>query len=110
MVCPACPASSALGGFIGAWFGVNAPKTTKGKILSIALTGTATALTVIALRVLGNISLCNGNYTWSRITSIIAGATLVGTIYSIGINHLIHRFIEATPKPVVRRSCCGMEP
>ncbi|MBA3722891.1 MAG: hypothetical protein H0W88_10895 [Parachlamydiaceae bacterium] len=97
MVCPVCPASSLMGGVIGSYFfGINPPESKCLKVVSVILTGTATTLTTLAIIVFGKVSLCQKNYTLPRISMIIAGAVVVGTIYSIAINFLLNKYVERT--------------
>lgn len=98
MVCPACPAVGAVGGILGGYFGINPPKTNKGKCISIAATSTLVSLTVIALKVFGKIAICEGAGLSAYGVSLILVKTIpLALIYAIGVNYLLDRFVYNKP-------------
>jgi len=109
MACPICPTAGFFGGIIGGYIGVNPPVTFGGKCLSAWTTANLVALTVIGLKVFGNIAICEGLGCSLKGLSLIFAKTMVlGIIYSIGVNYLLNRFVygQPAPKEEVLPPCC----
>ncbi len=105
MGCVLCPPIACLGGFLGAYLGIP-PLTTRGqKALSTSLSAVLTSVTIIALKIFWNISLCGGKgfATWN-IFILFSTTIAIGVVYSIGVNYLLSRFVfnRGNSSP----SCC----
>jgi hypothetical protein len=104
MICPVCPAAGWVGGSIGGYVGVNPPQDAKGRIVSACITGTLITITIVALKLLFNISLCEGGWFTLKNIAIVGIETFVmGVIYSIVVNGLLNRFVYP-PKELP--ACC----
>ena len=102
MVCPVCPATGWLGGWIGGYFGILPPEHSGGRILSAVITANLITITIIALKVLFNVSLCvDGDVNLRNIVCVGAKTFIMGVIYSIGVNYLLNRYVF--PHPEVKR-------
>lgn len=105
MICPVCPAAGLIGGGIGGYFGISPPKQKEGRILSALITANLITVTIIALKVLFNISLCAGGQLTLANVALVVGKTLImGVIYSIGVNYLLNRYMF--PEQPSKPSCC----
>ena len=109
MLCPVCPTAGFAGGWIGSYFGINPPETTNGKILSGVLTASSVLITIIALKVIFNITFCvGGTFTLENMFRVGVPALILGIIYSIAVNCLLDRLIyhPPIPKQEEKKSCC----
>ena len=110
MVCPICPTAGFFGGLLGSFIGVKTPSSFKGRCLSMAATGSLVTITLVAVKIFFNFSLCAGKEMNLVNAGILLVKTLaIGVIYAIGVNYLVNRFFEQPPQapeiPQVR-SCC----
>ncbi|WP_068468496.1 hypothetical protein [Candidatus Protochlamydia phocaeensis] len=102
MICPLCPSAGFIGGIIGGYLGVNPPQSVGGRYLSILATANLVSLTVIALKALANISMCNGPLlTLTNISIVLAKTLVMGVAYSIAVNYLLNRFVFNTRAAVL---------
>lgn len=109
MLCPVCPAAGFAGGWIGSYFGINPPESTKGKILSGVLTASSVLITIIALKVIFNSTFCvGGTFTLRNMIQVGFPALILGIIYSIGVNWLLDRWVYHPPiqKQEEKKCCC----
>jgi hypothetical protein len=95
-MCFICVVGGVASGALGGLFGFEVPKTKKGKLLSGLLTAGATGLTVLALKVMFNISLCGGGpgITLKRVGLILIETIPIALLHGIWINFLVARFGE----------------
>lgn len=94
MVCPVCPATGWVGGWIGGYLGINPPQHIRGRLISACITATLITITVIALKLLFNISLCEGGwFTFENIVKVGIKTMAMGIVYSIFVNYLLNRFV-----------------
>lgn len=99
MACPMCPAIGSLGGLLGGYFGIEPPKYTGGRIFSAVITAPLIGITVIALKTIFNISLCvGGTFTLANIFRVGSITLVMGIIYSIGVNHILNRYVFPNAK------------
>jgi hypothetical protein len=96
MVCPACPVIGMSGGFLGGYFGINIPKRTDQRVIGAVITSTMIGITVVALKCLFGIALCdgNGNFTLRNIVQVGSISLSMGIVYSIAINYLLNRIVS----------------
>jgi hypothetical protein len=109
MLCPACPTVGFIGGILGGYLEINPPQTFKGKALSVFITSTLVSLTVIALKVFANISVCSGaGLSLLGISLIMVKTIPLAIIYSIGVNYILGRLFPELFNPLVipKKSCC----
>jgi len=117
-MCITCFGSSAIGGFFASLMGIDAPKTTKGRIFSGASTVALTVITAIAMKILFGVPLCGGEgLTLKNIIVMGVKSLVIGIPYSIGVNYLIKRFklfepnenVPPPPPPPAPKkdSCCS---
>jgi hypothetical protein len=94
-MCILCPITSLLGGAIGGYFfGVYPPENSGGKFLSLAVAANLASITSIALSSIFKISLCGGGgFTPANIALVLIKGIIMGTIYSIGVNYLLGRYV-----------------
>ena len=78
MGCPGCIATGWLGGWIGGYLGIQPPERPGARALSALLTANLITITVIALKVFFDISLCAG------------GGFTLGNVARVGIKTLGH--------------------
>jgi len=123
MVCPVCPAAGLVGGYVGGYFGIDSPKSTELNIASAAITAGLIVITIVALRCIFGISLCDGRGDFSLRNIVQVGliTIVIGIIYSIVVNYLINLWfsepsfdlappqIEAQPLIPAPRPCCCRE-
>lgn len=99
MVCPVCPAAGWFGGLVGGYFGIQPPRDQRGRMISAAITATLISTTLIAVKVLFNVSLCRGGeFTLANIACVGAKTLIMGVIYSIGVNYLLNRYVFPPPQ------------
>jgi hypothetical protein len=102
MGCLVCPVVGWFGGWIGGYFGIQPPKSTNGQILSAVITASLISITIIALKVLFNVSLCvGGSVNLGNVARIGIPTVIMGIIYSIGVNYLLNRYVyfsESAPE------------
>lgn len=110
MLCPLCPATSWLGGWLGGYFGINAPEHWKGRIVSAFITASMVCVTTIALKHFWGISLCSpGRTTMEKIAVAGLKALVLSIVYSIGVNFLLNRYVfppTADKCDNEEKSCC----
>lgn len=96
MACPVCPTAGWLGGWIGGYFGIYPPETTRGKILSATITASLACITIVALKVIFNITLCvGGTFTLGNVARVAVIALPLGIVYSVLVNCLLKRYVYA---------------
>lgn len=94
MACPICPAAGWVGGWFGGYLGIHPPEHSGGRILSAVVTANLISITVIALKAIFNISLCQGGgFTLENFIRVGIKALIMGIIYSIGVNYLLNRYV-----------------
>ena len=96
MVCPACPAISIVGGYIGGYFGISAPEQTELRIASAVITAGIVCITAIATKCIFGISFCDGNGDFSlrNIAQVGAISLFLGIICSVVVNCLLNLFFS----------------
>lgn len=104
MVCAACPPIGFVFGWIAGYLGVKAPDSPKARVMSALMTSGITVVTVVALKVIFGISVCDGqgNFSLTNIAQVGAITFVMGTIYAIAVNTLFS-YWQAPPK---KGSCC----
>ena len=109
MVCPACPTIGWFGGLIGGYFGVNVPERVGVRICSIAATGAAVTITVVALKCMLGIALCDGkgNFSLVNIARVGSISLVMGVICSIAVNYLLNRYLSSPNEPPPA-CCCSL--
>jgi hypothetical protein len=104
-MCVFCTVAAWGGGAIGSYFGISPPEQKEGKILSALITANLTAITVIALKVLFNVSPCRGGQlTLANLARVGGQMLIIGVIYAIGVNYLLNRYVF--PKQPSVPACC----
>ena len=94
MACPVCPAAGWLGGWLGGYFGIHPPQHSGGRMFSAVITANLISITVIALKVFFDISLCaGGEFTLGNMLRVGIKTLILGIIYSIGVNYILDRYI-----------------
>ncbi len=109
VVCPVCPTAGALGGYLGGYFGINPPERPELRVMSALITTSMTVITVVALRCLFGISICDGNGDFSlrNIAQVGTMTLLLGIIYSIAVNYLLRQlFPESSQNEAQNESSC----
>lgn len=121
MICPACPMIGMGFGLIAGYFGVKMPEQRSHRILGAVITSAMIGVTVVALRCLFGITLCdgNGNFSLRNIAQVGSISIVMGIVYSIGVNILINLAVSALNKrnssqetpplaedPNAQRPCC----
>jgi hypothetical protein len=111
MVCPICPTAGFFGGLLGSYIGIKTPSSFEGRCLSMVATGSLVTITLVAVKIFFNLSLCAGKeMNLANAVILLAKTLAIGVIYAIGVNYLINRFFEGPPPspevPQVRRPCC----
>lgn len=113
MVCPVCPTTGFFGGLIGGYLGIHSPATFKGRCISSLATAGLVSATVVALKIIFNISLCYGpGFTLVNVSAVLAKTLAMGIVYSLGVNFLLNRFVfvaaapPSVPTPIERPHCC----
>lgn len=105
MLCPVCPAAGWVGGWLGGYIGVNPPPTTKGRLISASITATLITITIVALKLLFNISLCEGGwFTLENIVKVGVKTLAMGIVYSVVVNSLLNHFVYTEKKELP--PCC----
>lgn len=91
--CPVCVIAGVIGGWIGGYIGINPPENKRDKLCGLVLTSTLTGITIFALKIFFNISLCPKNPSVLLKKVVIVGikGLLIGTAYSLAINWLIKK-------------------
>jgi hypothetical protein len=89
--------------------GFETPKTWKGKVVSVILTSTTTALTVLALKIFFNFSICGATGTLPlkilRATLITIPITLAYSLaYGVALARLEKRTSQV-PSPAIEVTC-----
>lgn len=119
MVCPVCPTAGWFGGYVGGFFGINAPKQVKERVFSAFITASMICISMVALKTFCGISFCDGNgdFTFRNITQAGGLALLMGIVYSMVVNFLLQQFAcndqpsppPPPPKPeeVIPPCCCS---
>ncbi len=76
---------------------------------AVVATTILTGITVLALRVLLGISLCdgNGNFSLRNIAQVGAISIVFGVVYSIGIKFLLNRLIPLPQEQQAKPCCCS---
>jgi hypothetical protein len=101
MACPVCPAAGWVGGWVGGYFGIEPPQRPGGRALSALITANLISITVIALKILFDISLCvGGGFTLANIARVGIKTLILGVIYSIGVNYLLNHYVFPPPSQV----------
>ena len=94
MTCPVCPAAGWAGGWLGSYIGINPPQHRLGKFVSALITATLTLVTIVALKIIFNTTLCvGGTFTLENCVRVGLPALALGIVYSIGVNYLLNRFV-----------------
>ena len=115
MVCPVCPVAGMFGGYMGGYFGINMPEKPAHRAMSACITAGLIVITVVALKCLFGISVCDGNGDFSlrNITQVSAITLVLGVIYSIAVNYLLNLwFSEPSPNEnaqneATKHCCCS---
>ena len=100
MLCPACPAIAMAGGGLSGYFGFGRADLRK---TAAVITSVMLGITTVALKVLLDIRLCdgNGNFSVRNIAQVGAMSLAIGLIYSVAVNYLLSRCVAPAEK-----SCC----
>lgn len=104
MVCPVCPAAGLFGGYFGGYFGVNPPEQLELRLISGMITAGLIVITIVALKCLFGISICDGNgdFSFRNIVQVSVISLVVGVIYSIVVNLLINLWYGDSTKNEVQ--------
>jgi hypothetical protein len=90
---------------IGSAFGISPPESVKGKVISLAISGSLTMITASALKIFYHFSFCDGGYytlkTFIRVAVVLF---VIGNIYSLGVNYLLNKYVYV-PSPE-KKDCC----
>ncbi len=105
MVCPACPTIAVAGGAISGYFGFDREDL---RATSVVVTSCMVAATVIALRLLFGISVCDGNGDFSlrNIAQVGAISLVLGIIYAVGVNILLNKLVPPPQVSSTKKPCC----
>jgi len=108
MVCPVCPTVGLFGGYVGGYFGVAVPKRPELRIMSALITAGMILVTVVALKCLFGIAICDGNGDFSLRNIVQVGVITLplGIVYSIGVNYLLNQLF---PESSSSHCCCERE-
>lgn len=111
MGCPACAAGGIVGGWVGGYFGIYPPKTKTGRLLSGLLSSTLTLVTLLSLKVFFNTTLCGGAARTSlhRFSRLVVIGLVLGIIYSIVVNILLKKVVQAESSRGGRGGCGNNE-
>lgn len=106
MICPACPVIAMTGSAISAYFGFDRKDL---RPYAVAATTVLTGVTVVALRILLGISICDGNGDFSPRNFVQVGAIsiVLGIVYTVAIQYLLNRYVPPQQPEPAKRSCCG---
>lgn len=105
LICPACPVIAMAGSAISAYFGFDRKDLRPHAIVATtALMG----VTVVALRLLLGISLCdgNGNFSLRNIAQVGAISLVMGLIITIGVRVVLNKLIPPPTQPPPPKACC----
>ncbi len=105
MICPACPAIAMAGGGIAAYFGIDRPDLrTKVTLITSAMLG----ITTVALKLIFDIRLCdgNGNFSLRNIGQVGAISLVLGLVYSVAVSYLLNRFVRQPEQVQPKPACC----
>lgn len=105
MVCFVCPIAAAVGGALGGLLGIQFPKETKWRAVSILSTVALTCISVIALKIIFNLSFCvGGTFTLKNFVRVSSLTFPLGIINFLLVNLLINGG-EKKQAPS-KKSCC----
>ena len=114
MLCPVCPPAGFVGGLLGSYFGIHPPKETKGKVISGLVTAAFTLISVIALKIIFNVSLCvGGTFTLRNFIRVTVIVFPFGVLYAIIVNYALINLFGYAPAEQKQRedkqsthNCC----
>jgi hypothetical protein len=100
MVCPVCPAVGMFGGYLGGYFGITIPERPELRVMSALITAGMIGITVVAIRSMFGIAICdgNGNFSLRNITQVGVISLLMGIIYSLAVNYLLNLLFSEPAK------------
>lgn len=116
MVCPVCPVAGAVGGSIGGYIGIEPPQSKTLRIVSAAITTSLVVITIVALKCLCGISICDGNGDFSlrNICQVVSISALLAIIYSLAVNSILNFFFPYESQPIAAEEpapcCCSSNP
>jgi hypothetical protein len=109
-MCPVCPTTSFLGGWVGGFVGVYPPKKMSGRIISAVISATLTTVTLLGIKAHFKLS-CRSGPLVRNVAILTSSAFALGVIYSIGVNFLLNRLVYKESNKVSNqcskeKKCC----